>query len=99
MSDRFMSSKGTIKNLSIEVIRKYSEAFIKIASDLSNEYWKTEHFLKPVPKKWELSFYVMHEGIPNAYTVASNQDGNYHIHHFMVAKEFRGQGIGSMMLK
>ena len=93
-----MSSPGIIKTLSVEVIRKYPEAFMRVASDLPSEYWKIEHFLKPLDKKWELSFYVMHDGIPIAYTIASNQDGNYHIHHFMVAKEFRGQAIGSMML-
>lgn len=93
-----MSSPGIIKTLSVEVIRKYPEAFMGVASDLPNEYWQIEHFLKPLDKKWELSFYVMHDGIPIAYTIASNQDGNYHIHHFMVAKEFRGQAIGSMML-
>ena len=84
--------------MSVEVIRKYPEAFMRVASDLPSEYWKIENFLRTLEKKWELSFYVMNDGIPIAYTIASNQDGNYHIHHFMVAKEFRGQAIGSMML-
>lgn len=88
----------SIKDLSAETIQKYSDTILRIASDVPEEYWQLEHLLLPLEGKWKLSFCVMVNGVPKAYVIASNRKGNYHIHHFMVTKELRGAGIGSMML-
>jgi len=79
-------------------LREHEEEFLDIASDVPHEYWRLENFLMPLEKKWDLSFYLPIDGKPKAYLIASQRDGNCHIHHFMVHKTLRSQGIGSMML-
>jgi GNAT superfamily N-acetyltransferase len=93
-----MISSGVIRDLTPEMITAQQDAILKVASDIPEEYWQVEHFLRPLNLKWELSFGVFFDGVPQAYLIASERDGDTHIHHFMVSSEYRGKGVGVKML-
>lgn len=89
---------GQFKSLNETSLREREADFLDIASDVPHEYWRLENFLMPLEKKWDLSFYLPIDGLPKAYLIASERNGKCHIHHFMVHRTLRSQGIGSMML-
>ena len=93
-----MNGRWKVKNLSTYFIRKYVDAILKIASNVEEEEWQLENFIVYRNMKWDLSFCVMVGGLPKGYVVASRKGTAYHIHHFIVEKEQRNLGMGSMML-
>ena len=81
--------------------RAHAQDFLGIAADVAGEYWRDQHFLMDLPDKWRLSFAVWtNDGRPVAYAILSRKGPcRVHLHHFMVAKSLRGQGIGGSMFE
>ena len=93
-----MNSSRTFNTISDKIINEFSEDILNIASDVPEEYWQIENFLMELPQKWHFSFIVIDMGKPQAYVIGSLKNGAYHIHHFMIADKYRGQGLGPSML-
>lgn len=89
----------TILPLTARDLRDHAEAFVAIAADVPGEYWTSEHFLKEMPRKWDLSFALWRHGEPIAYAVVSEREPEHaHLHHFMLATAYRGRHLGSRFL-
>jgi RimJ/RimL family protein N-acetyltransferase len=85
--------------LSPAVISANLPAFLAIASDVDGEYWVEEHFLREMPEKWTLSFASWKSGRLVGYAIMSRRDaGQAHLHHFMIGRADRGQGLGTAMI-
>lgn len=83
-----------------DLIRDREAEILSVAADQDGEYWGLEHFLLDMPMKWELSFGLSSGGRIRGYMICSRKDGGgVHIHHFMLAPEMRGKGIGGEMLR
>lgn len=95
-----MADDALIRTLSANDIRNHVEDFLAIAADQSREYWTEAHFLADFPEKWSLSFAAWRGGRPVAYAVLSRKATDViHLHHFMVAADERGRGLGTRMLR
>lgn len=88
-----------IRSLSPKDISTFADAFVGIAADQPDEYWHTTHFLLDLPDKWTLSFAAWHGGQPVGYAILSRKSHDaVHLHHFMLAANYRGHGLGPRML-
>lgn len=88
-----------IRTLSPNDILTFSDDFIGIAADQPDEYWSEAHFLLDLPDKWSLSFAAWRDDRPIGYAVLSRKSGDtVHLHHFMLAANYRGCGLGRRML-
>lgn len=72
------------------------KSLIEISEDVS--HWRENEFFFQLPQKWRYSFFVRSDE-PIAYCVMSRKwaDRN-HIHQFMVRQDWRGKGIGAVMI-
>ncbi len=87
-----------IRTLKPAHIRCHLQTFLDIAADIEGEYWTEEHFLRDLPEKWQLSFALWAGERPVAYAVLSRKAPDHlHLHHFMVARDVRGHGLGQRM--
>jgi RimJ/RimL family protein N-acetyltransferase len=76
-----------------------ADAFLAIAADVPGEYWTLAHFLAERPEKWRLSFAAWRAGEPVGYAVLSRRGTDHvHLHHFMVARAARAEGLGGGMV-
>ena len=88
-----------IETLSAEYISRNITQILAIASDVPGEYWSESHFLYELPEKWKLSFCAREGDVIAGYAILSRRSPDtVHLHHFMVARSRRGQGMGAMML-
>lgn len=86
-------------NFTPDLFERHAADCLAIAADVDGEYWKAEHFLADLPQKWRLSFAVLVDGIPVAYTVASlKAEQTVHLHHFMTRSDWRGRLLGKAMM-
>jgi ribosomal protein S18 acetylase RimI-like enzyme len=93
--------ENTVEKIRLVAITKdhlamHMKSYLKIGEDVSP--WRAENFLTDLPKKWDLSFSFWTD-IPLAYCIMSARGEGVHIHHFMVMKGRRGEGIGAAMLR
>ena len=94
-----MIAKPDIRPLNEEEISAHIEVFIEVARDVDGEYWGRQHFLKPLADKWTLSLAAWVEERPVGYAILSRKSPiQAHLHHFMVADDYRGQGLGERLL-
>lgn len=88
-----------IRTLTPTQIRDNEGAFLAIGSDVPEEYWTVDNFLKELPAKWCLSFAAWDERGPIAYAILSRSGSNQvHLHHLMVSAAYRSTGIGSEII-
>lgn len=93
-------SKVKFEAFTEEFYTMHEEEIISIASDVGGEYWEKENFLVDLPGKWRLSFVALMAGQPIAYAILSCKPNNQiHLHHFMVHRDFRGSGLGSLTIE
>jgi ribosomal protein S18 acetylase RimI-like enzyme len=93
-------SAWTIQPLAREDVEVRVADFIAIASDVPNEYWSAENFLLDLNEKWTLSLCARIGSRPVGYAIISRPDrARAHLHHFMVASEQRGIGLGVDLLE
>ena len=91
---------ATVRTLSPPDLEGEINAFLSIAADQTGEYWTAEHFLRELPRKWDLSCAAWKDGRPVAYAIVSARSSRHaHLHHFAVAPDMRGQGIGFLMIR
>ena len=89
----------TIKSIGRHDILAHQKKFVAIASDVPGEYWSLEEFLLDLPAKWDLSFALWQDAQPIGYAILSQKSApQVHLHHFMIARENRGQGFGARMV-
>lgn len=94
-----MIDKLDIRPLSEDEVTAHIEAFIEVARGVDGEYWERQHFLKPLTDKWKLSLTAWVEKRPVGYAILSRKSPiQAHLHHFMVANDQRGQGLGERLL-
>ena len=87
-------------DLSPAWIQANCQSLLAVAADIPGEYWTKTHFLAELPMKWDLSFVVVNDGLPIAYSVLSRKgDAHSHLHHFMVHRDWRSRSIGPAMLE
>jgi len=92
-------SPWTIKPLRREEVAASIDDFIAIASDIPGEYWNAENFLLDLPEKWMLSLCARIGDKPVGYAIISRTaSACAHLHHFMVASDQRGIGLGVDLL-
>ena len=90
----------TFVGLSPALIDRYEAALIDVASDVPDEYWTKDHFLRDLPLKWALSFVATAAGQVRGYAILSRKaPGHAHLHHFMVHRDHRSGYIGAGMLQ
>lgn len=93
-------SACTIRPLSRDALEKSVDDFIAVAKGVPGEYWGREHFLTELPEKWRLSLAAWIAGRPVGYAIISRKSELIaHLHHFMIAPEHRGKGLGETMLE
>lgn len=71
----------------------------KISEDLSWDYWDKENFLKDLPQKWELSFYMTIKNCLIGYCIASEKSDCVWLHHLIISREKRYSGVGKIALQ
>jgi RimJ/RimL family protein N-acetyltransferase len=87
------------KNLNKSMLIANEKSILKVAADQKEEYWILDHFLIEKPMKWQLSFGVWAKDKIIGYAILSKQNSQFvHIHHFMLHKDYRGQGLGTCMI-
>jgi ribosomal protein S18 acetylase RimI-like enzyme len=88
-------------SLGRDVVAARIDAFVAVASDVPNEYWAAENFLRELPAKWNLSLVLpADDGNPDAYAIASKPEPELvHLHHLMVGRESRGSGLGGVLVR
>jgi ribosomal protein S18 acetylase RimI-like enzyme len=84
-----------LRNISRDHLREHLNSYLAVGADFSP--WTAENFLKELPLKWELSFALWKSALI-AYCIMSKRSGVAHIHHLIVAKPYRCQGLGARML-
>lgn len=90
----------TIRRLSRAELEQRIDDFIAVAKGVPGEYWGKEHFLMDLPEKWHFSMAAWRAGRPIGYAIISQKHGSIaHLHHFMVAPDQRGMGLGETMLR
>jgi ribosomal protein S18 acetylase RimI-like enzyme len=95
-----MKDQYTFKPLSESFLAEHLPDFIDMARrNITNEYWEASHFLAPLNKKWEYSFYVVDPtGKLMGFLIASKKENSVHIHKFIVDAAFQRSGAGSLMV-
>ena len=94
--------KGIIfKTLTHDFLCKNISIFIKIGCDIPGEYWSEYHFLMHLPMKFELSFYAINnDGKIIGYAISSMKSKRrVYLHHFIVDRDYRGEGVGRLMIE
>ncbi len=87
-----------IADLDRETVERHMGDLLAVAADVPGEYWEVEHFMLDLPEKWTLSFAAWRAGRIVGYAIVSRPElERVHLHHFMIAAEMRGCGIGSRM--
>lgn len=95
-----LSAIPTIRSLSKDELSAHVEAFIDIARDVDGEYWGRTHFLEELTGKWQLSLAAWLANRPVGYAILSRKSSHRaHLHHFMMAADQRGRGLGGRMLE
>jgi GNAT superfamily N-acetyltransferase len=88
--------RPALHTLTRDALEARLEAFVEIGADVSP--WREQHLRVDLPEKWRLSFYADTDR-PVGYAVMSLRGPRWvHLHQFMVAKEHRGRGLGTLML-
>jgi ribosomal protein S18 acetylase RimI-like enzyme len=94
-----MSHPFSIRDFTPSDVYDYESDLLAIAADIPGEYWSRDNFLHELPEKWHLSFAVGIDDRPIAYAILSKKTADIvHLHHFMVAAEYRNRSIGSDMM-
>jgi len=94
-----VTTEVTFKTLSADIVRCNLAAFIAVASDIPGEYWAAENFLAERPEKWRFSYYACRDDELAGYAILSRKaESCVHLHHFMVARAHRNQGLGDRMV-
>ena len=69
-----------------------------IDKDTPGEVWTEDHFRHDLPMKWDLSMLMIEKGVIKGFLIASNKNGNAHIHRLVIDKYFRAQGLGKLLI-
>lgn len=88
------------KTLSMDFLKLRMQDFISLAkNNIVDEYWNEDHFLLPLNKKWEASFYVEDESTRLiGFLIVSEKEATTHIHKFVVDSNWQRKGLGTEML-
>ena len=79
-----------------QTCNKHLVTLLDVHSDVAD--WTDENLLLDLPEKWDLSI-VGYCGKPICYAIQSTKWNNrVHIHHFMVHRDYRNQGVGARLL-
>lgn len=89
-----------VQKLEKNFLKKHIDEFINIIKNEPHEDWQEEHFLLELPGKWHFSMVVLgpQKEILGFMIVSQKENDRVHIHKFMVKKNWRGKGIGSLLL-
>jgi len=87
-----------IEPLTREYASAHVEALIALNRDNAWDYWTADHLLSDRPDKWRLSWVALCDGAPIGYAISSRRDYGVHMHHLVVAAEWRSHGIGRKLL-
>ena len=94
-----MSEDIVIRPLHRDQLAACVDQFITVARDVPGEYWVAKHFLLDLPEKWLLSLAAWLAEQPIGYAMLSRRSADTaHLHHFMVAVDQRGRGLGARLL-
>lgn len=90
----------TLHTLTRNYLELHVESFISLLHrNLADEYWSSEHFLTELPRKWELSQYILNkEGLVIGFLIASEKSDSVHIHKFVVENHAQSKGLGALLL-
>ncbi len=87
-----------IRTLTKAELTRNMAAFVALAADVDD--WTAANFLADLPEKWRLSFAIWKGKSPIAYAILSRRaEGHVHLHHFMIAKDWRRRTVGTQMLE
>jgi len=87
-----------IQALTREYAAAHAEALIALNRDNAWDYWTADHLLSERPDKWRLSWVALSDGAPIGYAISSRREYGVHMHHLVVAPEWRSHGIGRKLL-
>lgn len=81
------------------IVRTYFSHMKNLSSQLPDEYWEEEHYLKDLPGKWELSFVLLHDGKLAGFSMSSLTNNSVHINRIVIAAEHQRTGAGALLMK
>jgi ribosomal protein S18 acetylase RimI-like enzyme len=88
-----------LRALDPQLVRTHYTALVTITEDLPPDGWTAEKFFMELPNKWQLSFSGWYREQAIAYAVLSRKTpSTVHLHRFMIAKAWRGVGLGHDLL-
>lgn len=94
-----MSDALVIRPLGRDQVVRSVDRFVAVARDVAGEYWSSQHFLLDLPDKWLLSLAAWRGEALVGYAILSRKSPDTaHLHHFMVATDQRGRGLGSRLI-
>jgi ribosomal protein S18 acetylase RimI-like enzyme len=86
-----------IKKISKKYLEENIIYFVKILNNEMYEYWQYEHFLLELPMKFEFSLMALLNKQLVGYIIASKKEERSYIHKFIIDREYRGMGVGSLL--
>ena len=91
-------------SISFDVLTEHKVATLwpkleALSSDESWMGWSEEHYLKPLPQKWELSRLISVDSELVGFCLCSAKGGFLWVHRLVVDKDWRGRGLGALVLQ
>jgi len=71
---------------------------ISMSAQLHGDYWKEEHYLSELNRKWELSFAILEDSQMLGFMIVSDKGTAHHLHRIVVKQNQAGKGYGKQML-
>lgn len=88
-----------IEKITRNYLKENINSFVNILKNEKHEYWRDKQFLLELPMKFEFSIMALLKSQLIGYIIASQKENIAYIHKFMVAREYRGHGVGSLLQK
>lgn len=93
-------ARYSIAPLTRDLCRKHLPLLMEIDQDTMGEPWLEEHWLLPMPGKWEVSQVLLDaDARPRGFVVMSIKPWGTHVHRLAVDREARGGGQASRLLR
>lgn len=87
-----------IKPLTPDIVTNNVHLLIELSKQLKGDYWKLEHYMSELNRKWELSQAVFCDDKLCAFIINSEKPESLHVHRIVVSKELHGKGIGKRLI-
>lgn len=85
--------------LTAETLAAHYPRIRELDAGIEGERWSDAHWQLELPGKWTLSRLLFVNAVVAGFVVASVKPGGVHIHRLAVAREYRGQRLGEVLVR